>query len=127
MKNHYIQAVLEMLAAGHEPDQVISGLKNLLHARGHQSLFASVLTGVLRVIEAESDRAGAVVTVAKGSDHEKQAESIKKALLAMGGGDSYQVKEDDTIIGGFIAEVNNTRYDASYKSALVGLYRNLTK
>ena len=126
MNKHYIQAVLELICEGKNPDEVISGLVTLLRAKGHEALFASVLKGVLRVIEAESDRTGAVVTVAKSADEKKHVDAIKKALQAMGTTEGYALKEDDTLIGGFIAEVNNTVHDESHKTALVNLYRKLT-
>jgi len=127
MKNHYIQAVLEMIKEGNDPDVVISGLAKLLEAKGHQSLFTSVVKGVLRVMEAQSERTGAVVTLTKAADEQKYVESIKASLKEMGADSAYQVKEDDTLIGGYIAEVNNTMHDQSHKSALIELYRKLTK
>lgn len=127
MKKHYIQAVLDMIKEGNEPDKVISGLAALLKAKGHESLFGSVLRGVLRVLEAESDRNGAVVAVANKADAQKQVDAIKAALKGMGAVDDYTVTEDNTLIGGFIAEVNNSRHDASYKTALIKLYRQITK
>lgn len=126
MKNHYIQAVLELIHQGKNPDDVISGLAKLLKAKGHESLFASVLAGVLRELESKSERAGGTVTVAKTADEQNHVELIKRALTSMGGDESYTLKEDDTLIGGFIAEVNNTVHDESHKTALVNLYRRLT-
>ncbi len=127
MKDHYIQAVLESIREGKELDVVIASLARVLAVKGHQSLFGSVLKGVLRVIEAEASRTGAVVTVAKLADEQKHVAAIKVALEKMGTNSSYTTEVDDTLIGGFIAEVNNTVHDASHKTALVNLYRNLTK
>lgn len=126
MKKHYIQAVLELVRKGKSPDEVISGLVTLLEAKGHKALFVSVLKGVLHVIEAESERTGAVVIVANRADEQKYADAIREALKAMGASESYALKEDDTLIGGFIAEANNIVHDESHKAALVNLYRKLT-
>ncbi len=127
MKDHYIQAVIESIREGKDQDVVISSLARVLEVKGHQSLFGSVLKGVLRVIEAEASRTGAVVKVARLADEQKHVTSIKAALKSMGAEDSYLTQEDATLIGGFVAEVNNTVHDASHKTALVNLYRKLTK
>jgi len=127
MKKHYIQAVLEMIRAGGSPEQVLSGLNTVLKAKGHESLKASVLFGVVRVLEAESARSGASVTVATKAHAEKYANAIKAVLQDLGAPTDYVVKEDATLIGGFVAENNNVVHDASYKTSLVTLYRKLTK
>lgn len=127
MKDHYVQAVLESLKEGKSPDAVLTGLVQVLKAKGHESLFGAILRGVLRVVESASDRSGAVVTVARTSDEQNHIDAIKSALERMGAPADYTLKEDDTLIGGFVAEVNNTVHDASHKKALVDLYRNLTK
>ena len=127
MQKHYIQAVLEMIHAGKSPDEVLRGLDRVLVAKGHQSLKPAVLSGVVRILEAESDRTTTTVTVARASDTEKYATAIASALVEMKADTKYIVKEDDTLIGGFIAEIKNTVHDASYKTALVKLYRTLAK
>lgn len=127
MKDHYIQAVLDIIHEGKEPDVVIASLSKVLAVKGHQALFGSILKGVLRIMEAEADRTGAVVTLARTADETKHVSAIKVALRAMGASESFTTRIDDSLIGGFIAEVNNTVHDASHKTALVNLYRNLTK
>lgn len=127
MKKHYIQAVLEMIRTGQTPEVIISGLKAVLAQKGHQSLFAPVLLGVLRVLESETERLLPSIVVAKESDIEKHQVAIKTALAAIGTDEEYVVTVDDTIIGGFIASVGNTVHDQSYKTKLVDLYRNIAK
>lgn len=125
MKQQYINALLQMLKEGKDPTKILNGFKTTLKNRGHEALEASVLRGVLRVIEAKSID-GAVVTVASAESYEKQAAAIAAALTDLGTTSDPAVKVDETIIGGFVAEANNVRHDASYKSKLVNLYRSLT-
>jgi len=127
MKKHYIQAVLEMIRAGQNPDAVLSGLAQVLEVKGHQSLKASVLAGVLRILTAETKRTAASVTVSKAADIEKHKAAITKALSSILAESDYVVHEDAAIIGGFVAQSKNIIYDASYKTALVKLYRNIAK
>lgn len=126
MNKHYIKAVLEMIKAGKTPDEILVGLAKVLKDKGHERLKASVLRGVLRILEADSDRLSSVVVVAKAADTARYEAAIKTALAQLTTDSNYTVVEDDTLIGGFIAKANNTTYDASYKTKLVKLYRNLT-
>lgn len=126
MKEQYINAVLEMLKTGKESEVVLSGLKDTLNKRGHLSLEASILASVLRVIEAKSiDET--VVTVASKESYNQQAAAIAAALKNLKANIESTIKIDPTVIGGFIAEANNTRHDASYKTKLISLYRSLTQ
>jgi len=126
MKQQYITAVLEMLKSGKESGEVLSGLKETLKKRGHLALEASILNGVLRVIEAKN-LSSVTVTVANEASFEAQSTVIKVALKELGAEAASSVKIDETIIGGFIAETKNIRHDASYKTKLVNLYRSLTQ
>lgn len=126
MKQHYITAVLEELQAGTDPDVVLSGLKKTLERKGHTRLYAPVLRRVVRVLEAGS-RESISVTVARAGDYEVHKAAIQAALQKLGVNDEPSIQTDSTIVGGFVAEANSTRIDASYKSKLVTLYRSLTK
>jgi len=125
MKNQYINAILQMLKEGKDLDVVLGGLKKTLKKKGHQELHSSVLAGVLRVIEAKSIDESIVIVGSKES-YEKQATAIAAALKNLKSTSEPKIKIDETIIGGFIAEANNIRHDASYKTKLVNLYRSLT-
>lgn len=126
MKKHYITAILEMIKAGQSPDEVLTGLSKVLKAKGHEQLKAAILRGVLRILEAESDRRVTVIVLAKKDDAARYQAAIAKALSELDAEANYQVAEDATIIGGFVAKAKNTTYDASYKTQLVKLYRDIT-
>ena len=126
MKQNYITAVLDHLNNGVEAEVVLSGLKRTLTKHGHKTLYASVLKGVLRVLEANST-SGTTVTVLSEADFNKQKAVIETALNQLQAAESPTIVEDSSIVGGFVAEANNRRIDQSYKTRLVALYRQVTK
>ncbi len=126
MKNHYIQATVELIQSGTDVDKVLSGLKSSLKKNGHMKLYASVLRGVLRVLETHKNNSQAQVIVAKDTDLQKYADTIKETLTKIGSKEDFSTKIDDTIIGGIIIKSNNTVVDKSYKTTLTNLYRSIT-
>lgn len=124
MKDTYTQALLELLKTTEDSSAVISGFSKTLSARGHERLFATVLKGVLRILESERP----VTSVVAGSEAEakKHSAAIKAALKEFDAPTEVSVATDDTLIGGFIVEHNHQRLDQSYKTKLVELYRSLT-
>jgi len=126
MKNHYIQATIEMIQTGTAVEAVFDGLKKSMQKKGHIRLYASVLHGVLRILETKKDIAVATVVVAKDADVQKYADTIKQTLISIKAGDDFSTKVDETIIGGVIVKNNNTIVDRSYKTVLTNLYRSTT-
>lgn len=127
MKDHYIQAILEMLKKGTDVHTVLQGFSSVLKRRGHERLHASVLRGVLRMLAYKTAQTGTTVTVAHEAALTSQKDAIAAAIRELGGGTAYSTIIDATIIGGVIVEHNNTRIDTSYKSQLVQLYLKVTK
>lgn len=126
MKQNYITAVLEKIQNGDEPADIFSGLKKTLKKHGHERLYASILSGVARVLESSSTDT-TVITVANTEAYTKQKNAIEKALKDLNTTTEPKVVFDEKIVGGFVAEANNMRLDKSYKTKLVTLYRSLTK
>lgn len=126
MKNHYIKATLEMIQHGTEVEVVVEGLQKTMNDKGHIRLYASVLRGVLRVLETKTETE-TVVVVAKESDVEKNADRIKKSLAVIEAGEDFSAEIDETIIGGVIVKDKHTIIDHSYKTVLTNLYRSATK
>jgi F0F1-type ATP synthase delta subunit len=126
MKNHYIQATLDLILSGKNPDEVILGLKKTLEAKGYTRLYPSVLRGVLRILETKKDTVGAVVTVASQSDVEKYKTVINSALEKLTGSEDFSTHVDQTIIGGVVISDGKTVIDKSFKTTLLNLYRSIT-
>lgn len=128
MKKHYVQAVLQLLAAGKDIDTVLASLHDMLQKKGHIKLHESILSAVLRELVRMEATQGALVTVAKESDAQKYRSAIQQTLSVLHTeADTVRTVVDPTLIGGFTAEYNNTRIDRSYKERLVSLYRSVTK
>ncbi len=128
MKKHYVQAVLQLLEEGKDIDTVLISLHDTLQRKGHTKLHESILSAVLTQLVRITATEGALVTVAKESDSQKYQSAIQEALKELrSDGASLRTKVDETLIGGFTVEYNNTRIDRSYKEKLVSLYRAITK
>lgn len=127
MKGQYIEAVLALLNQGKNPSEVFSGLKQALEKKGHGKLYASILHGVLTKLRAVRISTQAVVTVSATSDAKKMKNEIEEALAILHAEKSYEVVEDQSIIGGFTLLQNNMLLDKSYKTALINLYRSIIR
>jgi len=127
MKNHYIQAVVEMIEEGTDISSVLSGLSNTLKKKGHMRLHGSVLRGVVRILGSKNNTGGTKVTVVSVEALESQKEAIQSALTKLNAEGETTTIIDPTIIGGIIVGHDNVVIDASYKSKLTKLYRTLTK
>lgn len=127
MKNHYIQATIELIQKGTDIQEVLTGLQRTMVDKGHMRLYGAVLRGVFRILETKKESLTATVTVAEEVAIAKYADAIKSALKVLEASDDYTVKVDPTIIGGVIVKNNNTIVDRSFKTALTNLYRAATK
>lgn len=126
MRDVYVQVLLDALAAGTPTDEVLANLTKTLAVRGHERLHASILQAVLRELTASrSNRT--MVRVAQAADATTYKTAIATALSELACEEEPQVVIDNTLIGGYQLEANYTRRDASYKTSLTNLYRNITK
>ena len=123
MKDSYIAAALQAIQTGTDPETVVSGLRATLARRGHSSLYKKVLEGVLRGISVEQQNTR--LFVASDTDAVKHKEAITQALQSLKADPATPAIVDETLIGGFVAERNNVRLDASYKTKLIDLYRSI--
>ena len=127
MKNHYIQAVIELIKSGTDIQELHNGLKKSMERKGHMRLYGSVLRGTLRILETQTDHSKATVIVSEDTDIQKYASDITGALKKLGAQDDFSTEIDPTIIGGVVIKHNNTLIDRSYKTTLTNLYRSITK
>lgn len=106
---------------------MISGLKKVLHDKGHAALLPAILRGVARELQDGSRDAKPRVTLAKKEDEKAEKEAIEKALASLEAKDEPTIAYDESIIGGAIVEANHERVDMSYRRALINLYHSITK
>lgn len=125
MKQAYITAVLEELLSGKDNEVVISNLKSVLIKKGHERLLGSILRGALRQLEHDVVSKAPQIKIAK-----QDADLLNKAMMALKDLRNEVVlepvvKTDDNLIGGFVVTAANKQIDASYKRALLNLYRKV--
>jgi len=129
MKAQYITAVVELLGSdanvSHTED-MITKLKTVLKAHGHERLLPSILRGVAKQLEHAASSA-VIVTLREAS--ETEYEKYKELIAATGlpyDEDDVTIEVDPTMIGGFTLTVDDRMIDNSYKNQLLTLYRNIT-
>lgn len=125
MHASYTSAVMNLINDGHSPKAVFAGLSRVLEARGHERLLPRITRMVLREVSRRSDGSKSQVVVATPADADSDlVASLCKELEIV---DKPQVVIDDTVIGGALVRANHTQIDATYKTALITLYQNITK
>ncbi len=128
MKKNYIKAIMELLAAGQAIDVVLAHLKEVLARRRHLSIHSDILKGLQAEMERSAKENAAVLFVAKVGDSAKLAAAVDAALSSMKeSGAQVRTVVDETLIGGFKINHNGKTVDASYKTKLLTLYKNITK
>lgn len=125
MKQAYIKAVLEQLLSGKDGEVIIKNLKIALEKKGHTRLLGAILRGALRQLEHEVVAKAPQIKVAKNNE---DLVAKAKATLATFSSDSVLtpvVKTDETLVGGYVVTAAGKQVDASYKRALLNLYRKV--
>ena len=125
MHASYTSAVMNLINDGHSPKAVFAGLSRVLEARGHERLLPRITRMVLREVSRRSDGSKSQVVVASPAVAESALVTrLCKELKIV---DEPCVVIDDTVIGGALVRANLTQIDATYKTALIALYQNITK
>jgi F0F1-type ATP synthase delta subunit len=126
MKQAYVTALISELESGQAADLVLSRLKELLARKGHTKLWPQILRMTMRVLSAKQAAMTPHVTVAKAGT--VTVAELNAALTALGAASAaYTESVDQNLIGGFTVFYKDTLLDASYKRALMDLYRRLTQ
>ena len=125
MKDAYVAATHHYLDSGMDPAALVAALTRVMAARGHEQLLRTVLRAVLREREA-SRSVRTVVRVNNGKGYDALSAEIQAVLTELEASDDPTIIEDASLIGGFQVEANHTRVDASQKTQLLSLYRNIT-
>lgn len=122
MKDNYIKAGFELLAAGQSVDLVLKNLEQVMIKKGHASLWASVLRGLVVQIERQNLQALPRVVVVKEKD--LIIEKINLLLQELGSETkNFTAVIDPTIVGGMKVSHNYRLIDKSYKTKLRNLYQ----
>lgn len=126
MKQAYITALTEALLNTKDVDGALESTQALLIKKGHVRLWPAVLKGVVRALEKFEREDTPRIIVAKESA--KNSDALQKALATLAVTNKNEKMEvDSSLIGGFVVQYKDKMVDASYKRALIDLYRKVTK
>jgi len=120
------QSIFKALFEG-KADELTSAFFDIIIKKGREQYLPEIADQVIAQYKAIKGMTSATVITASEITPEQSAE-IKKQLASMGAaGDSValETKIDPSIIGGFILEIGDKLYDASVKSKLAGLKKEI--
>ncbi len=128
MKKHYINAVVELLLQGNDPDAVLMNLKKVLQQKGHDALYAEILKGVETELSLQENKERPAIFVATEKDSVTFKKEIGAELSRLDAKASdATVTVDASLIGGFLITHKGKLINRSYKQQLLSLYRSITK
>jgi F0F1-type ATP synthase delta subunit len=125
MKRDYTTAFVASIKGGTSVEVALRGLKTAMEKRNHVSLFVPVLRSAVTKLSHEQKYESAVVAVANVAD--ASSAIVVESLKKLGVTEEPIVAVDDSLIGGAVISYNHRRIDASFKTALVQMYRAITK
>src|SRR3989344_5046050 len=121
LENAYAEALQKVARSGKEPKAIVSLLHEALARRGRQALLPRIARAFARIAERDLSRNALVLSVA-GAEAKARKEA-KQVLDAMHVDmKDVEVREDDTLIGGWRLEGREHLYDASFKKHLLSIY-----
>lgn len=124
-KQAYIEALVNLIKKNPPGGSgYIDAFREAATERGEEKLIAPVLAEVKRLL---SDEEGKSATVFFGHRDEKSEKEAREALQDLTIEESDAVFAEDTnLIGGYRIETKNMLVDASFKGALLSLYKRIT-
>lgn len=127
LEHDYARAIVALQEEGADDAKIASGLARVLTARGHERLVPRI-DRALTSLRVRSDKRNArVLRVSTNADAEKHKKEIADAIASLGdGAQKYETVVDERIVGGFILASGTMMFDASYRTALITLYRTIT-
>ena len=118
----YARALDSSIRGGIKAEDVLPRLVTILKRRGHIKLLPKIARNLERLLEQHTRTKTANVRVAKKTHEEKYKKEIDNARRELGLEKATTVL-DETLIGGYVVEGGSKMIDASYKTALLKLYR----
>jgi F0F1-type ATP synthase delta subunit len=127
LQDEYARAIIALQEEGKNDAEIASGIARVLRARGHERLIPRIARSLQAYELRKSKKDARVLRVSKIEDTTIFAKEIADALSALKeDGRAYETVVDDRIVGGFVLASGTTMVDASYRTALVSLYRTIT-
>ncbi|PIT92515.1 MAG: hypothetical protein COU08_02020 [Candidatus Harrisonbacteria bacterium CG10_big_fil_rev_8_21_14_0_10_42_17] len=121
MEEKYAHTILKLIHAGMEPSDAVSRIHKMLQEKGRIGLWPSIKRAFIRLVQAHAQKEDGTLLLPVGANKEEVA--IRAGVLLS----DVEIKEDETLIGGWIFKKGSTLVDASYKTQLKQLYTQATK
>lgn len=123
MEEAYAQALWTMTEKGMKPKEAVSALHTSLKARGREALLPRISRAFSRIVERKRAAEGLTLIVARKEDEARAKRDAKEFV----GSNEVAMKVDDSLIGGWRLEGNESLVDASFKKQLLALYNRATR
>lgn len=122
MENGYAQALYTAIASGTTHTKAVHALVERLKREGRSALLPRIAKTFARVAQRESAKNRTALYVAREHDaHQALTAAGKFAQV-----EKHDVHVDETLIGGWRLEHEDTLVDASYKKHLLEIFNRVT-
>ncbi len=116
----YAHALSQVASKGNtRPHELVASLHNILKRRGELSLMPRIRSALERITAKDRHAHETVFFVAREGDVEKYVHTAPEQ-------ETIRTVIDPNIIGGYRVQRGSTYVDASYRRALLDLYRTFT-
>jgi len=127
LAHSYATAIFDLAVRGDRTDTLLARLDEVLAAHGHTKLKPDILRELARIAQEAEERETPTVTVARDEHETSLSDRIARARESLGASRPHRTSVDPRVIGGYRVEANHRQIDATYKTALLKLYRNITR
>lgn len=123
MESAYAQALWQVVEKGTAPAKAIGALREMLERQGREKLLPKIARAFARIYERERLRHGLVLYVAREGDARSAADAAARAVQEMRvAATEFDVRIDDSLIGGWRLEGGGVLVDKSYRKQLLDMY-----
>lgn len=116
---HYAHALIRLIAGGETPGKAVQKTHELLIRQKREHMFPQIARAFARIMQKEEMKHREVLLVARKHD---EARARKET-----GAKNAELVLDETLIGGWRLEAKGMLEDASWKSALLDIYKAVTR
>lgn len=128
MENAYAQALWNLVAGGSEPAKAVRSLRETLARQGRAALLPKIGRAFARIAERERARRGLTLYVAREQDGRTAAAEATKDIEAMNvAATEFDVRVDDSLIGGWRLEGAGVLLDRSFRKQLLEMYNRAVR
>lgn len=124
MEKKYARAILDLVSRGATPVQAVKAVFELLESRGRGGLMRKIRYATAIEGQKIARRGRATLIVAKADDAKSAKTQSAKYVKDIA---EVSVEADERIIGGWRLERDGSVVDQTYKTALLDIYKRITK